>query len=107
MGATTGCFFDPCEGRMSQMTLGPMMPDELREKLEAARSLLLDHANATHVWLEGFFQDCFASGDTDFNEFDRRIGRYEKQAGKIRWLLWEIYDAAKPVETIEVKGEAL
>lgn len=76
------------------------MPDELRVTLREARALLVELAHDTDTWLEGFLEGCFASGDSDFNTFDRHTHQYEKQVAKLRWLLWEITDAARAAEVI-------
>lgn len=98
----------------------PPMPAELVAKLEEARVLLWNTAGEIDKWLQDWlFEETWAEchrthegetfklvngqrvpvkvtfgGTPDFNEFDRRTHRYEKQVSKLRWLLWDIHKAA-------------
>lgn len=90
----------------------PEMPTDLVKKLEEARVILWCNARDIDKFLTTFlFEDTWAEcnrtyevetkkgtetvhGTPDFNEFDRRTHRYEKQVSKLRWLLWDIHKAA-------------
>lgn len=99
--------------------LTPAMPPELEHALYAARVELHHEAEDINEWLKTFFEDAWAEchqffthdtftiekgerveskvtvrGSPDFNEFDRRVGKYAKRLSKLRAQLWDIYEAA-------------